>query len=208
VVAETFTSLASRYTESIPLIEKLYSELVKHYSEKRRFYHNLDHLNSLLQQILPLADLIKDLDMVLFAVYYHDVVYRVLRKDNEEKSALFAEKRLNTLNVKTNRIALCNKHILATKTHQISDDSDTNFFTDADLAVLGQDWSAYKIYAEGVRKEYWIYPDIIYKPGRKKVVEHFLRREKIYKTEPFSAKFENQARSNLKRELDEVAKVI
>ena len=208
MVAETFTSLASRYTESIPLVEKLYTELVKHYSEKGRFYHNLDHLNSLLQQILPLADLIKDLDMVLFAVYYHDVVYRVLRKDNEEKSALFAEKRLNTLNVKTNRIELCNKHILATKAHRVSDDSDTNFFTDADLAVLGQDWSAYKIYTEGVRKEYWIYPDIIYKPGRKKVVEHFLRMEKIYKTEPFSAKFENQARLNLKRELEALANVI
>ncbi len=118
MVAETFTSLASRYTESIPLVEKLYTELVKHYSEKGRFYHNLDHLNSLLQQILPLADLIKDLDMVLFAVYYHDVVYRVLRKDNEEKSTLFAEKRLNTLNVKTNRIELCTKHILATKAHR------------------------------------------------------------------------------------------
>ncbi len=203
MVAETFTSLASRYTESIPLAEKLYTELVKHYSEKGRFYHNLAHLNSLLQQILPIADLIKDLDMVLFALYYHDVVYRVLRKDNEEKSSLFAAKRLNTLNIKTNRIELCNKHILATKAHQVSDDSDTNFFTDADLAVLGQDWSAYKIYTEGVRKEYWIYPDIIYKPGRKKVVEHFLRMEKIYKTEPFSAKFENQARLNLKRELEE-----
>ena len=205
MVAETFTSLASRYTESIPLVEKLYTELVKHYSEKGRFYHNLDHLNFLLQQILPLADLIKDLDMVLFAVYYHDVVYSVLRKDNEEKSTLFAEKRLNTLNVKTNRIERCNKHILATKAHQVSDDSDTNFFTDADLAVLGQDWSAYKIYTEGVRKEYWIYPDIIYKPGRRKVVEHFLRMDKIYKTEPFFVKFENRARLNLKRELEELA---
>ena len=205
MVAETFTSLASRYTESIPLVEKLYTELVKHYSEKGRFYHNLDHLNFLLQQILPLADLIKDLDMVLFAVYYHDVVYSVLRKDNEEKSTLFAEKRLNTLNVKTNRIERCNKHILATKAHQVSDDSDTNFFTDADLAVLGQDWSAYKIYIEGVRKEYWIYPDIIYKPGRRKVVEHFLRMDKIYKTEPFFVKFENRARLNLKRELEELA---
>jgi len=205
VVSETFKSLTSRYTESIPLVEKLYTELVKHYSEKGRFYHNLNHLNSLLQQILPLADLIKDLDMVLFAVYYHDVVYSVLRKDNEEKSALFADKRLNALNVKVNRIALCNKHILASKAHRVSDDSDTNFFTDADLAVLGQDWSAYKIYTEGVRKEYWIYPDIIYKPGRKKVVEHFLRMGKIYKTEPFYAKFENQARLNLKRELEELA---
>jgi predicted metal-dependent HD superfamily phosphohydrolase len=204
VVAETFKSLARRYTENIPLVERLYTELVKRYSEKGRYYHNLDHLNSLLQQILPLADLIKDLDIVLFAVYYHDAVYRVLRKDNEEKSAELANKRLNTLNVKPNRIDLCSKHILATMAHEWSDDSDTNFFTDADLSVLGQDWSTYKIYVEGVRKEYWIYPDIIYKPGRRKVVEHFLKMGKIYKTEPFSAKFEYQARLNLKQELEEL----
>ena len=204
MVAETFKSLVGRYTENIPLAEKLYTELVKHYSEKGRYYHNLDHLNSLLQQILPLADLIKDLDIVLFAVYYHDAVYRVLRKDNEEKSAELVNKRLNTLNVKPDRIDLCRKHILATKAHELKDDSDTNFFTDADLSILGQDWSMYKSYAEGVRKEYWIYPDIVYKPGRRKVVEHFLKMGKIYKTEPFSAKFEYQARINLNRELEEL----
>lgn len=204
MVAETFKSLAGRYTENIPLVEKLYTELVKHYSEKHRYYHDLDHLNSLLQQILPFTDLIKDLDMVLFAVYYHDAVYRVLRKDNEEKSAELSNKRLKTLSIKPDRIDLCSKHIMATKVHEFSDDSDTNFFTDADLSILGQDWSTYQSYAAGVRKEYWIYPDIIYKPGRRKVLEHFLKMGKIYKTEPFSAKFEYQARSNLKRELEEL----
>lgn len=142
--------------------------------------------------------------MVLFAVYYHDAVYRVLRKDNEEKSAELANKRLNTLNVKPKRIELCIKHILATKIHELGDDSDTNYFTDADLSILGQDWPTYKIYVEGIRKEYWIYPDMVYKPGRKKVIEHFLQMGNIYKTEPFSAKFEHQARLNMKWELEEL----
>lgn len=204
MVAETFTSLASKYTQDSALTEKLYSELVKSYSESSRHYHNLSHLDSLLQQILPLADQLRDLDTVLFALYYHDAVYRVLRKDNEERSARLAQKRLNILNLDSNRIETCQRHILATKTHSLSNDSDTNFFVDADLSILGQDSLTYKGYSEGVRKEYSIYPDIIYKPGRKKVLEHFLQMEKIYKTEPFFAKFESQARINIKIELEEL----
>lgn len=205
MVAETFTSLVLRYTENISLAEKLYAELVKYYSEKGRHYHNLDHLNSLLLQILPLTDHLKDLDSVLFALYYHDAVYRVLRKDNEERSAILAHKRLSTLNLQRDRIETCKKHILATKIHEFSDNTDTNFFTDADLSILGQNWLTYKAYAEAVRKEYAIYPDLIYKPGRKKVLEHFLQMAKIFKTETFFAKFEQQARLNLKRELQELA---
>ena len=204
MVVETFTSLVSRYTQDRALSEKLYSELVQFYSARGRHYHNLSHLNSLLQQILPIADLLRDLDTVLFALYYHDAVYRVLRKDNEERSARLAQKRLTILNLDSNKIETCKQHILATKTHGLSNDSDTNFFVDADLSILGQDPLTYKRYAEGVRKEHTVYPDIIYKPGRKKVLEHFLQMKKIYKTEPFFAKFESQARINLERELKEL----
>ena len=192
----------SRYTQDRAVSKKFYSELVTSYSEKGRHYHNLNHLESLLQQILPIADQLRDLDTVLFALYYHDAVYHVLRKDNEERSARLAQKRLTILNFDSNRIEICKQHILATKTHGLSNDSDTNFFVDADLSILGQDSLTYKRYTEGVRKEYSIYPDIIYKPGRKKVLTHFLEMEKIFKTEPFFARFESQARINLKTELE------
>ena len=92
MVAETFTSLMSRYTQDRAVSKKFYSELVTSYSEKGRHYHNLNHLESLLQQILPIADQLRDLDTVLFALYYHDAVYHVLRKDNEERSARLAQK--------------------------------------------------------------------------------------------------------------------
>ena len=180
MVAETFTSLMSRYTQDRAVSKKFYSELVTSYSEKGRHYHNLNHLESLLQQILPIADQLRDLDTVLFALYYHDAVYHVLRKDNEERSARLAQKRLTILNFDSNRIEICKQHILATKTHGLSNDSDTNFFVDADLSILGQDSLTYKRYAEGVRKEYSIYPDIIYKPGRKKGFDALFRNGKDF----------------------------
>ena len=204
MVEETFTSLILRHSDSISLAEEYYDELLQRYSERSRYYHNLNHLKHLLLQILPLASQVDDMDAVLFALYYHDIVYRVMRRDNEERSAKLASSRLKVLGLEDNRIDRCKKHILATKSHEMSPDADTNFFTDADLSVLGQDWLTYKSYTEAIRREYAIYPDMIYKPGRKKVIEHFLWMEKIFKTEPFFAKYEQQARINLARELEEL----
>jgi len=201
ILEETFTSLANRYSNDHLVIEKLWVELKKKYSAKARHYHTLQHLNSMLKQILEWMPEVKDFDTVLFALYYHDVVYIVLRKNNEEKSAQLAEKRLHSLNIPDVKIEACKQHILATKVHAFSDNADTNFFTDADLSILGQSWEAYNLYMQQIRQEYSIYPDLVYRPGRKKVVQHFLQMPKIFKTALFFGKFEQQARMNLQREL-------
>jgi predicted metal-dependent HD superfamily phosphohydrolase len=46
-----------------------------------------------------------------------------------------------------------------------------------------------------------MYPDFLYRPGRRKVLQHFLDMERIFKTEEFASKFEKQARVNLGWEL-------
>lgn len=104
--------------------------------------------------------------------------------------------------VSDDKIELCKKQILETKSHHKSTDSDTNYFTDADLSVLGQDWQIYSLYYKNVRNEYSIYPDFIYNIGRKKVLNHFLLMDKIFKTDFFYNKFEMQAKQNIQRELE------
>lgn len=96
----------------------------------------------------------------------------------------------------------CKNQILATKKHLADTESDTNYFTDADLSILGENLEKYMVYAQNVRKEYSVYPDPVYIPGRKKVLEHFIKMERIYKTDYFYHKFENQAKHNLQFELD------
>jgi predicted metal-dependent HD superfamily phosphohydrolase len=59
----------------------------------------------------------------------------------------------------------------------------------------------YTQYYQAVRKEYAIYPDLIYNPGRKKVLQHFLSMENIFKTTFFIEKFETTAKLNLQREI-------
>jgi predicted metal-dependent HD superfamily phosphohydrolase len=85
-----------------------------------------------------------------------------------------------------------------------SADSDINIFTDADLSVLGQDWNTYENYLIQIRKEYSIYPDFVYNSGRKKVLQHFLSMERIFKTNNFFEKLEAQAKENLQRELEQL----
>jgi predicted metal-dependent HD superfamily phosphohydrolase len=108
---------------------------------------------------------------------------------------------MKQIGVSDHMIQLCEAQILATKSHVKSADSDTNYFTDADLSILGQPWETYSAYYKNVRKEYAIYPDLIYNPGRKKVLTHFLAMDSIFKTDIFYQKFEMQAKENLQQEL-------
>jgi len=61
-------------------------------------------------------------------------------------------------------------------------------------------------YYKNARKEYAIFPDFVYKPGRKKVLLHFLAMERIFKTDYFFHKFEMQAKQNLQKELEMLGK--
>ena len=91
--------------------------------------------------------------------------------------------------------------ILATKSHDKHALQDINYLTDADLAILGSEHNTYIHYTNQIRKEYSIFPDILYKKGRKKVLEHFLNMEYIYKTDYFHNQYHDQCISNLKNEL-------
>lgn len=202
MLKEAFIELTTKYTDNNALINKLWGEISESYSDKNRHYHTLLHLDNLLKQLTEVKAEIKEWDAVLFTLYYHDIVYNSLKSDNEERSAKLAEKRMTQLSVPNEMIESCKNQILATKSHLENSDSDTNYFTDADLSVLGQNWEIYSGYFKNVRKEYSIYPDWVYNPGRKKVLQHFLAMIRIFKTDYFFNKFEEQAKQNLQRELE------
>jgi predicted metal-dependent HD superfamily phosphohydrolase len=201
MLKQTFTQLVSGYAGNNQLATELWNEIEISYSGKKRFYHTLAHLENLLIQLLEVKNNIQHWDTILFTLYYHDCVYNALQSDNEEKSAGLAEQRMTQMAIPAEIIAACKAQILATKKHLDNTDTDTNYFTDADLSILGTDWDTYSAYFKNVRKEYAIYPDVIYNPGRRKVLKHFLAMERIFKTDYFYTKFERQAKENLQREL-------
>lgn len=200
MLKETFTALTAKYTDNFQLINKLWDEIRLMYSDSSRHYHTLLHLDNLLLNLNAIKKEIEDWEVVLFAAFYHDIVYQSTGDKNEEQSGALANLRLTELSFPENRISKCISIILATKTHAKTGDNDTDYFTDADLAILGQDGDMYSQYTQQVRKEYSIYPDLIYNPGRKKVLNHFLKMNPIYKTIYFFDRFEKQAKENMSRE--------
>ena len=201
MLKQTFLQLLSNYSVSDKLAMELWNEIETKHTGKKRHYHTLSHLENLLLQLLEVKTTIHHWDTVLFTLYYHDSVYNVLQSDNEEKSAALAGRRMIQMAISAGMIADCKTQILATKKHLDNTDSDTNYFTDADLSILGSDWDTYSTYFKNVRKEYAIYPEVIYLPGRRKVLAHFLAMRRIFKTDYFYTKFEQQAKQNLKTEL-------
>ena len=197
-----YKSEISKFAIDPGVIVGFWKEIQFAYSKKGRHYHNLDHLDSVVGELLQVKELIKDWQMIVFSLAYHDFIYNPLRQDNEEKSAEVAEQKLVSLNASQEQITKCREQIVATKGHGSSQDNDTNFFTDADLAILGSDSKTYENYRMLIRKEYKYYPDLVYKPGRKKVLRHFLDMERIYKTSYFFDKYEKQARININDELE------
>ncbi len=200
MLKQVFTKLTGNYSDNATSV-KLWNEIVINYNDAGRYYHTIGHINTIYRELSEVRDCVEDWDVLLLALFYHDIIYNVKRSDNEAESANLARERLQSTSLSDDRIKRCVLHILATKGHATSDDHDTNLFTDADLSILGQSPDVYKEYVKQVRKEYFVYPDIAYNKGRKKVLEYFLTMEKIFKTDFFYKKYEIQARENLEREL-------
>jgi len=203
-LALRFQQLVMPYTGHPEIGYEMWIDIEKAHQEKKRYYHNLTHLENLFTELSLVQDQINDWETVSFAVFYHDVVYKVQRKDNEERSADWAVKDLDALSYPSAKVKRCKSHIIATKSHEVTEDNDANLFTDADLSILGKEWEVYKQYFENIRKEYRIYPNPLYKPARKKALQHFLEMKHIYKTDVFRQLYETSARRNMARELKEM----
>lgn len=202
MLKETFIDLISKYSDNEEYNTKCWFEIEKAYSSKSRHYHNLDHLENLLVELEKVKTAIKDIDSLLFSIFYHDLVYKATKSDNEHQSALLFEKRITKTSF--SQIDKCKTQIDLTKEHKPSKETDTNFLLDIDLSILGKSPEVYKKYTEDIRKEYKIYPDFIYRKGRAKVLKSILELEAIFKTDFFKIVYEKQARENLTAELNQL----
>lgn len=183
-------------------IDKHWEDLEKAYTSKSRYYHNLTHLENMVVSFYESKEQLQFPNEVLYAIFYHDIVYKSTRKDNEQKSAVLAIEIVPenaTLDKKLVYDMIC-----ATQLHQYNSIQDINWLLDFDLKILASDWEAYQIYYQQIRKEYKIYPDLLYKPGRKKALAHFLEKDFIFQTTEFRTKYEDMARANIQQEIKQL----
>ncbi|MDX2034634.1 MAG: hypothetical protein SF339_28420 [Blastocatellia bacterium] len=180
--------------------DAVFEELARLYASRGRAYHNLSHIDALLGMAEGCAG--GESEALRYAIWFHDAIYRPRRGDNEAQSAELAATRLSGLGVSPDTIALVGRMILATQTHQEEGLPPAGrLFLDLDLSILGSDPASYLRYSRAIRAEYRWVPAILYRRERRKVLERFLRRTRIYLTEEMAAKYEMQARRNLECEI-------
>ncbi|MGJ5036302.1 HD domain-containing protein [Bradyrhizobium sp. HKCCYLRH3059] len=175
-----------------------HDDLVEAYSAGGRHYHDLRHVQDCLDQLDRVADLsVREREVLTLAIWWHDAVYDPTRSDNEEQSAILAERHVApALRDEVGRL------IRLTRTHDVApDDRLGALLVSIDLAILGTDEASYDVYADAIRREYADVPDDAYRAGRAAVLERFARRPVIYPDASFAAALDQKARANLAREL-------
>jgi predicted metal-dependent HD superfamily phosphohydrolase len=206
-VSRAWSDIAHRHRLAGAMAEDLLGELKRAYGEPHRHYHTLEHIASLLQLLGEHGREVVDHDALVLAILFHDVVYDPARSTNEEASAALAAERLARLGLRDQLIAKVERYILATRHGQaaaVVDDADLALLLDLDLAILAAPPVLYRAYAQAIRREHVHVPDALYRAGRRRVLEEFLARERIYRTK-LRALWEEPARANLAGEMAELS---
>src|SRR4051812_13175738 len=104
--------------------------LGSHYTDKRRAYHNLKHIESCLDELKNMRGRCENADAVEFALWFHDVIYDSKAKDNEEQSAWLARRIAREVKLPATFGARVQALILATKHAAVPEENDARIIVD------------------------------------------------------------------------------
>lgn len=146
------------------IIENTWISIAARYTETHRFYHTLEHIRALLDQIKaegPYRSSINNIVVVELSVFFHDIIYDPKSSTNEEDSVVLFRDLLGS-HLTPAVVTAVEAFILATKTHKLPSTNDTTsdqvsdlkLFLDLDMEVLSRPRSQYQQYASEIRSEY------------------------------------------------------
>lgn len=181
------------------------SDLLARWSEPKRYYHTLSHLDHCLASLDQQCELATDAPVLEAALWFHDAIYDPRATDNESRSAALAREVFTRANVSAHHIDRIEQLILSTRTHESDGSSDNALLLDIDLSVLGSAPESYARYAKAIRQEYAWVPEADYREKRAAVLARFLTRPALFLTEPFHQRLESRARHNLAAEISQLA---
>jgi len=168
------------------------------YQEPHRHYHTLKHVTDCFEEFDAVKSQAKDSAAVELAIWFHDAFYNPSAGDNEEQSARLAKECLGEARLGAGLITKVESFVIATKHHEVNDDPDCSLMLDIDLSILGKSSERFAQYEEQIRTEYSWVPREVFASKRAEILENFLERKQIYRTEAFRAKYEESARRNLR----------
>jgi predicted metal-dependent HD superfamily phosphohydrolase len=196
-------------------MEAVHAALVTAYQTPSRAYHTLRHIEACLRLLSKHASLAKNHHELVLAIWFHDAVYEGPPGplSNEEASAQLALTACASMGVASTHAERIAQLIRRTERHEISpeearEDTDLALFLDIDLSILGQGPYTYATFERDVREEYkWVPSESVYLEGRTQVLTKLLARTPLYHTLDLRARFEMQARTNLRETLAAIADI-
>lgn len=182
--------------------DDVHHRLVGAWSEKQRHYHTLQHLRECLEQLeAARADARRPAEIAI-ALWFHDAVYAPEREDNEARSAEWMRASATEAGVEAAAIERLHAMVMATVDHMPQDEPDAQLLVDIDLSIFGAHDTRFDESNHQVRREYGHVPEPDWRVGRRRVLQGFLDRPRLFGTARFHEMFETRARANISRELD------
>ncbi|QGF23684.1 DUF4031 domain-containing protein [Raineyella fluvialis] len=196
--------LLAQWEGLLPRAPDLGVDLLGRWSEPHRRYHTPQHLAEMLRAMDEVvADLRHHGDPgrpVRLAAWFHDAVYEGRPGEDEEASAVLAERSLDGL-VPAREVAEVARLVRLTAAHVAEDDDPVgDVLLDADLAILGADDARYLEYSRQIRAEYHHVTAEDYRRGRLAVLAHLAGLDPLYRTHPARAWWTDPARRNVAEE--------
>ena len=200
----------------ITLPAALWAAIESAHATPPRAYHDLSHVRAVLRHYDEVAagpGWTQPVEVYL-AILCHDAIYEAGRQDNEKRSAEFAvaeiARWLPDAVIDAARVA---ELIELTARHgRLAPDDlgngekadDARHFLDCDMAILGAEPEAFDAYDRGIAAEYrGRIPGWLFRINRRRFLKGLLAKERIFLSDFFHARFEAQARDNLRRAVGE-----
>lgn len=183
----------------------LLGALVLAYSEPHRHYHTRQHLSACLQHLPLLLPRAQRPDEIRCAMWFHDAIYQIGASDNELHSAEWARSALLSANAPQDVAQRVFALVMATRHDAAPQTSDQEILLDVDLAILGARAALFDGYEQQVRAEYQSVPEPQFRANRRRILQGFLTRARIYHTPLFFERYEAPARANLARSIAALA---
>jgi len=160
-----------KYVITVAFSENHYNDIIRCWNEPHRFYHNLDHLNYLLEYFhnmyMNSEITMEEMTRLMVVAFFHDVVYDSKANDNESKSvAYFLEKSKERGYFKDEFIDQVCQMIMDTKERTEPTEKLSKIFWTADNSILGLPVNKLIEIEHKIFQEYQWAPYPKYKEGR------------------------------------------
>jgi predicted metal-dependent HD superfamily phosphohydrolase len=170
------------------------------YGAAGRHYHAQRHLDDVLWRLDGHRATFSNPVTAEIALWFHDAIYAVPSKRNEEASAEMCAAFLTSIDGDAYRRAPF--MILATKHDGTAvADQDTALVLDIDLAGFADPWDHFSANNDRIRQEFAIYDDETYRAGRAGFLTKLLARGPLFRV---LTELEAHARANIERHIAEL----